>query len=143
MATTVSPAYRQTYNPAQIQQYYARIQLPPSHRRISTQEIANPVEGLQFLTLLQKHQLASVPFENLELHYSSHHTITLDPQHLFHKIVARNAGRGGYCMENSALFGTVLRSLGFDVVSIGAKVNEAVQPVSAGKHGKGPRYDGW
>ena len=46
-------------------------------------------------------------------------------------------------MENSCLFGTVLRSLGFDVVSVGAKVNEAVQPVSANKGWKGPKYDGW
>lgn len=46
-------------------------------------------------------------------------------------------------MENSCLFGTVLRSLGYDVMSIGAKVNEAVQPVSASKGWKGPKYDGW
>lgn len=137
------PAHRQTYTPAQIQQYYETIRLPTSHREISVSKIANSQEGLEFLTLLQKHQLAFVPFENLELHYSSHHTITLDPQHLFHKIVERNAGRGGYCMENSCLFGTILRSLGFDVVSIGAKVNEAVQPIAAAKGWKGPIYDGW
>ena len=46
-------------------------------------------------------------------------------------------------MENSLLFGTVLRSLGFDVVSIGAKVNEAVQGLSAKRGWKGPKYDGW
>jgi arylamine N-acetyltransferase len=138
-----NPAYRQTYTPSQIQQYYERVQLPKSYRDTPVSTIANTREGLVFLTLLQKHQLAFVPFENLELHYSSHHTITLDPQHLFHKIVERNAGRGGYCMENNALFGTVLRSVGFDIVSIGAKVNEAVQPVAAAKGWKGPVYDGW
>lgn len=32
------------------------------------------------------------------------------------------AGRGGYCMENNCFFGTVLRSIGFDVYSAGARV---------------------
>lgn len=137
------PAHRKTYTASQIQQYYETVRLPQSHRNISVPEIANTSDGLKFLALLQKHQLAYVPFENLELHYSSHHTITLDPEHLFHKIVERDAGRGGYCMENSNLFGTMLRSLGFDVKAIGAKVNEAVQPVSGRKGWKGPIYDGW
>ena len=140
---TFNPAHRQIYTPEQIQQYYERIQLPQSYRDTNVPSIANTPEGLKFLTVLQKHQLSNIPFENLELHYSSHHTITLEPQHLFHKIVERNAGRGGYCMENSCLFGTVLRSIGFDVFSIGARVNEAVQPIAANKGWKGPKYDGW
>lgn len=141
--TDFDPAQRQTYTAAQIQQYYEIIHLPRSAQSVPVSQLVNTAEGLAFVALLQKHQLAYVPFENLELHYSSHHTITLDPQHLFHKIVERDAGRGGYCMENSALFGTVLRSLGFDVVSIGAKVNEAVQPMSGKQGWKGPIYDGW
>jgi len=32
------------------------------------------------------------------------------------------AGRGGYCMENNCFFGTILRSIGFDVYSAGARV---------------------
>ena len=143
MMATFDPAHRQTYKPSQIQKYYEHIRLPASLREVAVSEIVDSVEGLTFLTSLQKYQLAAVPFENLELHYSSHHTITLDPQHLFHKIVERDAGRGGYCMENSCFFGTILRSLGFDVVSIGAKVNEAVQSVSTKKGWKGPKYDGW
>jgi arylamine N-acetyltransferase len=133
---TFNPAARQTYTAAQIQAYFERIQLPKSQQDTKSLDLA-------FLALLQRHQLANVPFENLALHYSFHHSITLDPLHVFEKIVERNAGRGGYCMENSCLFGTVLRSLGFDVVSIGAKVNEAVQAVSANKGWKGPKYDGW
>lgn len=31
-------------------------------------------------------------------------------------------GRGGYCMENNCFFGTILRSIGFDVYSAGARV---------------------
>lgn len=46
-------------------------------------------------------------------------------------------------MENTCLLGTVLRSIGFTVMSTGARVNEAVQPISASPDWEGPRYDGW
>jgi len=67
--------------------------------------------------------MATVPFENLALHYSTHHSITLDPECLFEKVVGR--GRGGYCMENNCFFGTVLRTLGYAMVSVGARVSNA------------------
>ena len=46
-------------------------------------------------------------------------------------------------MENTCLLGTVLRSIGYNVMSTGARVNEAVQPVSGSPDWGGPRYDGW
>ena len=46
-------------------------------------------------------------------------------------------------MENNTLFGTVLRSLGYGITSVGGRVNEAAQPISASKNWKGPKYDGW
>ena len=137
------PSHRKIYTPEQIQLYYDRIQLPHSYRNEIDSQKARTQEGLKFLTVLKKYQLAAVPFENLELHYSFHHTITLDPDHLFEKIVGRQAGRGGYCMENNCLFGTVLRSLGYDVFSIGARVNTAIESVAANKNRKGPKYHGW
>ncbi|SLM40533.1 arylamine n-acetyltransferase 1 [Lasallia pustulata] len=142
----VDVAQRPVYSPEQLQRYYDRILLPKSYRDhpvTRSSDAAKTNDGLFFLTALQRHQVAAVPFENLELHYSSHHTVNLDPQHLFHKIVERGTGRGGYCMENSCLFGIVLRSLGYDVFSTGARVNEAAQPIAATKGWKGPRYDGW
>ncbi|KAJ8099010.1 arylamine N-acetyltransferase 1 [Lipomyces tetrasporus] len=128
---------RSTYSVAQLNQYYERISLPISHRN------ATEKDGLPFLTVLTKYQMAGIPFENLELHYSPHHNISLDPQHLFQKMIGRGTNRGGYCMENNRLFGTVLRSLGFIVYSVGARVSEAVQPVSTTPGWSGPKYDGW
>lgn len=142
----VDVSQRATYSQEQLQRYFDRISLPKAYRDhpvTRSTDAARSQDGVNFLTALQRHQVAAIPFENLELHYSSHHTITLDPQHLFHKIVERGNGRGGYCMENSCLFGTVLRSLGYDVFSTGARVNEAAQPMAATKGWKGPRYDGW
>src|SRR5690242_15511555 len=107
----VDPSVRPTYTPAQIQHYFDRIDLPAKYR--SSPVITGPspspsssaavaaaavagtaTEELTLLNKLIKYQLAAIPFENLELHYSPHHTISLDPQHLFHKMVERGNGRG-------------------------------------------------
>lgn len=136
----------QVYTAAQVSQFLDRIGLPQRYRQspvLTDKHAASTPEGLAFATVLQRYFLANVPWENLELHYSSHHTISLDPMHLFHKFVEKGHGRGGYCMENTAIFGTVLRSLGYDIMTTGARVNEAVQPMAANKNWKGPRYDGW
>lgn len=86
-------------------------------------------DALGFLAELQKLNLARVPFEDVSLHYSKHRLLSLDPEDLFEKVVTNS--RGGYCMELNAFFGTVLRSLGFTVTSVGARVN-------------GPEgYNGW
>lgn len=38
-------------------------------------------------------------------------------------------------MENNCFFGTVLRSLGFDICSVGARVSDATNGVSGGGYG--------
>lgn len=137
---------RCTYSPAQILAFFDRISLPSHYRNhvvLQNPGLTHSAEGLQFLAVLQKYTLAAVPFESLALHYSSHHTISIDPQAVFHKIVERDNGRGGYCMENNCLFGTVLGTLGYDAYPTGARVNEAVQPMAASKKWLGPKFDGW
>ena len=142
---------RPLYSKEQIHRFYDRISLPQKHRHDpgpSTNNIHNDKDAsLALLSALQRHFLASVPFENLDLHYSPHHSISLDPAHLFDKIVlgadshGHNRGRGGYCMENNQLLNTVLASLGFDVVSVGARVNAAVGNPSAPADESS--YSGW
>ncbi|KAI8935106.1 hypothetical protein NX059_007701 [Plenodomus lindquistii] len=123
-------AHRPTYSTPQITQYFNRIHLPPHHRTYNISSLPAPAQ-LAYLSTLQKYQLASIPFENLTLHYSSHRQICLHPDDLFKKIVADDNGRGGYCMENNCLFGTVLRTLGFTLYSAGGRVCE------------GGRWTGW
>lgn len=110
----------------QLTEYFNHIRCPAP---------ASKEPSLQFLTTLQKYHLARVPFENLSLHYSKHHLLSLDQDDLYSKIVHR--GMGGYCMENNAFFGTVLRSLGFAVFSTGARVSN----VTVGRPGGG--FLGW
>ena len=68
--------------------------------------------------------MATVAFENLALHYSTHHSVILDLDFLFDKMVVR--AKGGYCMENNRFFATILRTLGYTVLSCGARVSNTV-----------------
>lgn len=113
---------RPTYNHDQITSYFNRLKLPLNERRYEITASAPDDEQLHVLALLQKHHLAEIPFENLTLHYSFHRQVSIDPEELFKKIVSSYNGRGGYCMENNFLLGTLLRSLGFRVYSAGARV---------------------
>lgn len=118
---------KDSYTSEQVNSYLAHIGIPQEkHPRITVAE-ARTSAGLEYLTQLQKYQLCTVPFENLSLHYSVDRLVSLDKDDLFEKIVGcRNGrlggGRGGYCMENNLFFGTILKSLGFDVVPVGARV---------------------
>ena len=136
-----------TYSPEQLQLYYDRISLPSHYRELlsETPSIGNTARAHSTLAVLQKYHLAAIPFENLELHYSPHHHISVAPGDVFDKIVRRGvaAGRGGWCLEMNSLFGTVLRSLGFTVFATGARVSTAVQPVAATKSYPGHSYDPW
>lgn len=105
------------YTEEQLALYFARIglsgpQVPKDHQHGG--------DPLALLAELQKRQIAHVPFEDLDLHYSTHHMLSLDLDDLFEKIVVRR--RGGYCMETNTFFAAVLRSLGFTLITCGAKV---------------------
>lgn len=111
---------RATYSTDQIEKYFERLGLP-QEKRIYNVASLNAAEALEHLALLQKLQLAAVPFENISLHYSTHHSISVHPEELFRKIIGDDNGRGGYCMENNRLFGTLLNSLGFTLYSGGCR----------------------
>lgn len=100
-----------SYSEEQLDQYFNHINYPRE---------SHASDPLQLLTELQAHQLARVPFESLTLHYSKHRVISLDLPDLYEKVVVE--GKGGYCMELNALFGAILKSLKYTVVSVGAKI---------------------
>jgi N-hydroxyarylamine O-acetyltransferase len=60
----------------------------------------------------------AIAFENLDPLLGR--PVRLDLASLQAKLV--RAGRGGYCFEQNALFGHVLRALGFDFIGLGARV---------------------
>jgi len=110
-----------TLTSQQTTQYLDRLQIS-GEQRIDHVATLKPEDALRYLTLLQRHHLTEIPFENLALHYSPHRQISLHPEALFQKIITDNNGRGGYCMENNGLFGMLLRSLGYKLFSAGARV---------------------
>ncbi|KAI9825456.1 MAG: N-terminal acetyltransferase [Thelocarpon impressellum] len=119
----------ESYTPAQLSAYLSHISFSPP--------LAQGPD-LTYLTVLQARQVARVPFEDLSLHYSPTHTISLDPVVLFDKIVHR--GRGGYCMENNMLFGQMLAALGYDVYFAGARISERL---TGSRGAEAQDFGGW
>lgn len=124
-------AERLRYTTTELDQYYDRIALSIEKRIFDVSKLSDG-EKLNYLILIQKHQLVQVPWENLTQHYSWHRVVNVRPQHLFNKIVHNN-GRGGYCMEANSFCHHVLLSLGFDVYVTGARI---YNPAKGG-------YGGW
>jgi arylamine N-acetyltransferase len=77
-----------------------------------------PLDGsFQTLAELQERHLHAVPYENLDI--LKRIPLSLDIPDLINKIVVRQ--RGGYCFELNALFGWLLRELGYPVTDYMAR----------------------
>jgi N-hydroxyarylamine O-acetyltransferase len=85
-------------------------------QRISCQGFYAPTA--QSLRDLQLAHLFAIPFENLSIHIGE--PIVLEDDALFAKVVERQ--RGGFCYELNGLFSALLRSLGFNVTMLAARV---------------------
>lgn len=97
-------------------QISAPIELDAYLARIGLGLLPEPtVDGL--LTVQRAHRL-SIPFENLDVRLGR--GISLDPDHVFDKLVHRR--RGGYCFEQNQLFLRALTALGFDARPLLARV---------------------
>ncbi|MEV7006195.1 arylamine N-acetyltransferase [Streptosporangium sp. NPDC051022] len=77
-----------------------------------------PRPDAESLRDLQLRHLLTVPFENLSIHLGE--PIVLDEQALIDKIVGRR--RGGFCYELNGAFAVLLRSLGYQVTLLAARV---------------------
>jgi len=106
------------YSAAQLAEYVEYIRLPRKYWPANS-----PERDIDLLAALHVHQISAIPYENLDLHYSTHHSISLEPQVLFNKFV-RSGGRnrGGYCMEDSLFFLWMLQAYGFDVYPTGVRI---------------------
>ncbi|KAK5989472.1 Arylamine N-acetyltransferase 1-like protein [Cladobotryum mycophilum] len=101
-----------TYTQDQLNRYLDHISFPQSK---------HPSDPLQLLTQLQARHIARVPFESVSLHYSVHRKLSLDLGDLLDKVVVKS--RGGYCHEMNYFFGCVMRTLGYEVLHAGGRVN--------------------
>lgn len=108
---------------------YSEEQVDRCLQHVNFPRSQHPSDPLTLLKQLQARQVSKVPFESLSLHYSRHRQLSLDLGDLFGKIVVD--GKGGYCMELNAFFGTVLRGLGYTLINAGARVKI------------GDKFEGW
>ncbi|BBH18932.1 N-hydroxyarylamine O-acetyltransferase [Paenibacillus baekrokdamisoli] len=69
------------------------------------------------LAALQERHLHAIPYENLDIYHGI--PLSLEIEALYEKIVLRR--RGGYCFELNALFGWLLRELGYEVTDYVAR----------------------
>ncbi|XP_066050777.1 arylamine N-acetyltransferase, pineal gland isozyme NAT-3-like [Chamaea fasciata] len=91
-----------------IKEYFARISYWGSHSK----------PDLAIMSDIFQHHIHAVPFENLSIHCGE--GIELNLEATYNKIVRKK--RGGWCMENNYLLSWVLKTLGYDVTLLGAKV---------------------
>ncbi|CAA7270270.1 unnamed protein product [Cyclocybe aegerita] len=118
------------YSVKQIDDYLKYIGIDHKYHRK-----ANPSKDLAFLSALHALQITTIPYENLILHYSLEHKVSLDPQTIYKKFTTN--GRGGYCMENSIFFNHILRGLGFNAYTAGVRIRPRIEGVPQGD------YIGW
>ncbi|XP_042273948.1 arylamine N-acetyltransferase, pineal gland isozyme NAT-10-like [Thunnus maccoyii] len=77
---------------------------------------------LATLQLIHKQHVMSIPFENLSVHCGERNVMDLEA--IFNKVVRNN--RGGWCLENNFLFSWVLREMGYDTTTLGARVFNSI-----------------
>lgn len=134
-----------TFTVDQLDAFFSRISLSNTERELiasSGHQVSSlsSSDALRCLTVLLRRTIATLPFENLDLHYSQQKAISLNLDHLFNKMVVRDCGRGGYCMEMNAVFACVLRTLGFQVSSVGSRINNTMLSKDPSVQ---PKYGGW
>jgi N-hydroxyarylamine O-acetyltransferase len=95
---------------------HPRIDLDSYFRRIEHDGSTGPT--LATLAALQANHASRIPFENLDVLLGR--PIRLDAATLHDKLVRQR--RGGYCFEHNTLFLHVLRTLGFEVTPLAARV---------------------
>jgi arylamine N-acetyltransferase len=122
------------YSTSQLDAYLSRIEFPDIPR--PTPQSITSAYGLTYLSRLQKYQQQACPFENLNLHYAKHVVKSIDAKDLYDKFVVKRWG--GTCTENNTFFGIVLRSFGFKIRPVGARVSDSLNDGSAGRG-----YCGW
>jgi N-hydroxyarylamine O-acetyltransferase len=76
-----------------------------------------PQKDIATITEVMRHQLFSVPFENLDVQAGK--IVSMVPEEIVEKILVRK--RGGYCYEVNGLFAMALQELGVDYTFVAAR----------------------
>ncbi|RMZ82645.1 hypothetical protein DV738_g1642, partial [Chaetothyriales sp. CBS 135597] len=136
--SSLSPhAQRPTYTDEQLDNFLGKLH---PQRRLTLNSFKQEIQHDQLKALKTLHRLtiSFLSWTSVTLHYSTHHTLSLETDVLYHKLVERR--HGGYCMENNTFMYTVLRSLGYDCYITGGRISDALSG-SRGVAAEG--FGGW
>lgn len=126
------------FTPHQLSLYLDYISLPVHYSQYISQPASFPKTQTALTTLCRCH-LTRFPYDNLSLHYSKTHSISIEPADTWVKFMGQESsensnathdtqaairprGRGGYCMENSIFFYEILKGLGFDAYTTAVRI---------------------
>ncbi|KAB8207678.1 N-acetyltransferase [Aspergillus parasiticus SU-1] len=126
------------YSALQITKYLSYLSLPAKyHVYVETPHLFPKDEAA--LTVLFRCQITRFPFENLSVYYSATRQPNIDPDTLYSKMMGAGetgpTGRGGYCLEVNIFFHHMLRGLGFEVYTVGARNRDRVNGIPQGDYG--------
>lgn len=106
----------------QVRAYLDRIQLPPRIEEL-LQQGPDGLNALEAVTKLQTYHLKAIPFENLDIAYSTSKSLPQDTASVFQRAVTDR--RGGVCDQIHPLFAKLLQYFGFNVYCTGSRINAA------------------
>ncbi|KAE8373988.1 hypothetical protein BDV26DRAFT_300617 [Aspergillus bertholletiae] len=126
------------YSTPQLKKYLSYLDLPSKyHAYVETPHLFPKDETA--LTTLFRCQITRFPFENLSVYYSATRQPDIHPETLYAKMMGTGddgpTGRGGYCLEVNIFFHHILRGLGFEVYTVGARNRSRVNGVPQGDYG--------
>ncbi|KAJ8082770.1 hypothetical protein PM082_008626 [Marasmius tenuissimus] len=78
--------------------------------------------NLENLTVIQRLHLLAITFENTSMHYSANHTMEVDPQAVFQRLIKDK--QGSYCFGKAGLLFGMLRVLGYRVYAAQGRINK-------------------
>ncbi|KAG7095319.1 hypothetical protein E1B28_006084 [Marasmius oreades] len=78
--------------------------------------------NLDNLTIIQRLHLLGIKFENTQMHYSPEHTMDVEAQPVFQRLVMDR--KGSYCFGKTGLLSGMLRGLGYRVLPVQGRVNQ-------------------
>lgn len=94
---------RPQYSKQQLERYFDRIELPQKYRDspvLSSPALARTKEhGLPLIRAVTRYHTSRIPFENLQMHYSTTRKISLNMDDLYDRFAdTTGCGSGGRCM---------------------------------------------
>ncbi|KAL0961268.1 hypothetical protein HGRIS_006231 [Hohenbuehelia grisea] len=110
------------YSTSQVRRWLQAIGFPGNWTEddIDNGRFPTTLENLERILL---HQLVTFAYENIPMHYSSHHTMDISPDALFQRLVVER--QGSWCFGLNGLLYQMLLGLGYRAYAGGSRINLA------------------